>query len=68
VTNQTDALWVQLRARIENIGADLVVIGQAQGMLADPAVAYITISIAVGTLERILYEMRVAGLGPRSQP
>jgi hypothetical protein len=68
VINPGDQVWAQLRARLETVGSDLVLIAQSQGVLADPSTAYLTISLAVGTLETILYEMRRAGLVVRRQP
>jgi hypothetical protein len=62
MTNPADQVWAHLRARLETVGSDLVLIAQSQGALANPSTAYLTISLAVGTLERR------AGLVVRRQP
>lgn len=59
-----DQLCNQLRARIETVGDDLVHVAQGQGAFSDPVGVYMTVSLAVGTLEIVLYEMRRNGVVP----
>jgi hypothetical protein len=59
-----EQLCNQLRARIETVGDDLVHVAQGQGAFTNPVGVYMTVSLAVGALEVVLYEMRRNGMVP----
>jgi hypothetical protein len=57
-----DQVCNQLRAKIETIGDDLVHVAAGHGTFSNPQAVYLTLSLAIGALETITYEMRRHGL------